>query len=311
MSFDVRLLVVGLAAFAIANLGCCALVPWLWRRRTASSIVRAEQLRHVRLFPALVSALVMTLVAASFTFFEPRVQEPVGILMILLASLAAVLFGSAVVRLIRFVLIARAARVWGKNAEAITLDGWSGPASAIDAEFPIVAVVGVWQPRLVIARTVIEHCTPEELRAILAHEQAHANRRDNLGRLLLAVTPDVISWLPLSTRIVTAWHEATEEAADENTLVLGERGRVLLASALIRVARLASGMTPVAIPTSALYRGENIERRVRRLLSPLQPVTVRWSLWQRRAGRAAFVLACVLALHGVYEIVEAAVTFLP
>src|SRR5205814_1883329 len=108
-----------------------------------------------------------TLVAASFSFFEPRGAEPVGVLMIVLASLAAVLFGGAVVSVIRFMLIARATGVWVKNAEAIELDGWSGQAFAIDAAFPIVAVVGIWRPRLVIARTVIEHCTSEELRAIL------------------------------------------------------------------------------------------------------------------------------------------------
>jgi beta-lactamase regulating signal transducer with metallopeptidase domain len=197
------------------------------------------------------------------------------------------------------------------GAKPIVLDGWTRPAFVIESTFPIVAVVGIWRPRLIIARHVLNSCSSEELRAVLAHEQGHAERRDNLGRLLMAVTPDVISWLPFSKRIALAWHEAAEEAADECADALGPRGRLLLAEALIRVARMAPSEPPVAVPASALYRGENIERRVRRLLSPLAPVTIRWSRTERRLGRAAFILGCVLALQGVYEIVEAAVTFLP
>src|SRR6185295_6121004 len=278
MSFDARFVVIALATFAFANVICCALVSWLWPRRTASPLVRAESLRHLRLLPALVAALSMTLAAVSFLFFEPRGEEHIGILMPALATLAMLLCVSGAWRLVQSLIITRrAARGWMRGAARITLDGW----------------------------------TPEELRAILAHEQGHAERRDNLGRLLIAVTPDIIAWLSLSKRMAAAWHDAAEEAADECADALGERGRVLLAEALIRVARLAPAGPPAVLPASALYRGENIERRVRRLLSPLAPMTIRWSLWQRRAGRTAFVIACVLALQGVYEIIEAAVTFLP
>ena len=312
MSFDARLVVIALATFAFANVICCTLVSWLWPRRTASPLVRAESLRHLRLLPALVAALSMALAALSFISFEPRGQEHIGTLMPALAIVAALLGASGLWRLVQSLIITRrAARDWMRGAVPITLDGWTRPAFVIESRFPIVAVVGIWRPRLLVARIVLEACTPEELRAILAHEQGHAERRDNLGRLLIAVTPDVIAWLSLSKRMAAAWHDAAEEAADECADALGERGRLLLAEALIRVARLAPAGPPAVLPASALYRGENIERRVRRLLSPLAPTEIRWSLWQRRLGRAGFVLACVLALQGVYEIVEAAVTFLP
>jgi Zn-dependent protease with chaperone function len=312
MNFDARLVVITLATFAFANLICCALVSWLWRRRTPSSLVRAESLRHLRLLPALVATLSMTMAAVSFLFFEPRGHEPIGLVMPALAGLTTVLWAGAFWRGLRVVTTTlRATRDWMADARPITLDGWSWPAFVVDSEFPIVAVVGIWRPRLIVARRVLDACTPGELRAILAHEQGHAERGDNLGRLLIAVTPDVISWVPLSNRIAAAWHDAVEDAADECADALGKRGRLLLAEALIRVARMAPSRAPAALPTSALYRGENIERRVRRLLGPREPVTIRWSRGQRRLGRAAFILACVLALEGVYEIVEAAVTFLP
>jgi len=313
MSYDIRFVVVACAAFAVANLVCCALVPWLWRRRSASSLVRAEELRHLRLLPAVVSLLFTSLTVVSFSLFEPRGHEPIGTVMIGLASIATAVAGGALVRLFYLMTSGhRAAHRLLAGAAPITVEGWPGQALVIDSAFPIVAIVGIWRPRLLIARSILTHCTPDELRAILAHEKAHVTRRDNLGRLLLAITPDVISWLPLSERIAAAWHDAAEESADESAEQLGARGRVLLAEALIRVAKLVPpGASPAAVPMSALYRGENIERRVRRLLSPIEPVVIRWSRRQRQLGRAMFVLACVLALKAVYGIVEAAVTFLP
>src|SRR4051812_6965247 len=113
MSFDSRLVVVALAAFAIANLGGCALVSWLWRRRSASSLLRAEDLRHLRLLPTLVSVLLMSLTSLSFAFFEPRGQEAIGLVMTSMASLAAFLGAGAMIRLIRYVAIGRRAeREW-------------------------------------------------------------------------------------------------------------------------------------------------------------------------------------------------------
>jgi beta-lactamase regulating signal transducer with metallopeptidase domain len=194
----------------------------------------------------------------------------------------------------------------------VTLDGWTRPAYVVTTSFPIVAVVGAFRPKLLIARSVLEQCPADELAAILAHERAHVERRDNLARLLFAVTPDLLSWLPVSKRITVAWHDAAEESADESTASLGERGRVLLAQALIRVARMVpTGSSPAIVPASALYRGENIERRVRRLLDPIEPVSIRWTRRQRRAIRATFMTSCVLALEAIHHVVEAAVTHLP
>jgi len=315
MSFDDRFIVVVLAAFAVANLAGSAVVPLLWRRRgSTAAAVSADDLRHLRLLPAVVAGLSMTLAALSFVLFEPRESEPIGLVMLALAALTGVLLFASTVRLIQLVRISRrAARTWMAGATPITLEGWSRPAFAINASFPIVAVIGVRRPNLIVARSVLAACTPDELRAIVAHETGHVDRADNTGRLLFAVTPDVLSWLPFSGRCTAAWHDASEDAADDCAASLGERGRLHLAEALIRVARLTPGgrMSPEVVPTSALYRGESIERRVRRLVTPAGPVQAPPAYWQRAAARAAFVIGCVLALKGIWEVLEAAVTFLP
>ncbi len=143
------------------------------------------------------------------------------------------------------------------------------PALAVTAPFPIVAVLGLRRPTLVIARSVLAACTPDELRAILAHEQGHIDRRDNLRRLLLAVSPDVVAWLPASDRLFAEWSSAAEEAADDDAARAGAAGRLHLASALMKVARLATGHAAADVmPASALYCGHNLDGRVRRLLEP-------------------------------------------
>jgi Zn-dependent protease with chaperone function len=91
--------------------------------------------------------------------------------------------------------------MWLRSAQPVTLAGISAPALVVESEFPVVSVVGLRRPRLVIARAVLDSCSNEELRAILAHEQGHIDRRDNLRRLLLSIAPDILNWLPVSERM--------------------------------------------------------------------------------------------------------------
>jgi hypothetical protein len=109
------------------------------------------------------------------------------------------------------------------------------------------------------------------------------------------------------------WHDAAEAVADDGATALGPEGRVDLASALLRVARLAPAGSPiVSLPASALYRGEDIADRVRRLLAPPSPpVNTRLSGWRRTAMSGGLIVGGGMALHAMHEIVEAAVSFLP
>ena len=198
------------------------------------------------------------------------------------------------------------------DAGVVTLDGLNIPTYAITSSFPIVALVGFFRPRMLVARSVLAACPEPELRAIIAHELGHLNRRDNLVRAVLALSPDVLAWLPLSHRLALAWHDAAEEAADDHAAILGEDGRLYLAEALIRVARLVPpGSSAVIVPASALYRGENLDQRVRRLLGPPAAAAVPLSAAWRAAVTTAIVASAALALHAIHELLEAAVTFLP
>ena len=314
MTFEIRLAVLVLAAFATASLATSALVPWVARRITlARPRSIATALTTVRLLPAAAGLIVSAVAGAAFLIFEERARiETTGVLLQVLAVLA-LLFTAAFAG--RWYLITRQTRRliarWLPNARPIALGAARVPAFAVASEFPIIGVIGVVRPRLIIAQSVLDACTPEELEAILAHEQAHIERRDNLWRALLMAAPDVLTWLPISDRLQSAWHAATEEAADDCAGRLGQLGRPLLAQALVKVARLAVARPePGDLPATALYRGDDIERRVRRLLMPVG-ADARPHRALRVVLTLAFTALAVASLETVHLILEAAVHGLP
>jgi Zn-dependent protease with chaperone function len=314
MTFEARIVVIGLAAFAATGLLATCLVPLVARHIvTGAAITRARRLAALRLLPSIAALVGGTLVTLSFVFFEPRRPgEEIGTVFPVLAALGLALLATAAWRAAQ---VARATRKlireWTVRPEPIALDGISIPAVAVDANFPIVAVAGVVRPRLIIARSVLGSCSQDELRAVLAHEQGHIDRRDNLRRLLITAAPDVISWLPASGRMFAAWREATEEAADDAASQTGVEGRLRLASALIKVAKLAPGPAPAAIPTSALYCGERLEGRIRRLLEPFGVTHEPAVSWRSRLTVCLGLGGSGLVLERIHAVIETAIHTLP
>lgn len=312
MTFDARLVVVVLATFAAMSLAATALVPLALRRtRGLSPDGRAAALLFARLLPVAVGTLAAMLVLAAYLRFEPRGEEPTGILIRALAALALL---SALGSAVRWVSMTwrtrRTIATWTRSARPVSLEGVGIPASVIDSPFPVVAVVGAFRPRLIVARSVLEACPAHELDAVLAHERHHVARRDNLKRAAMAAVPDLLSWLPVSTRIADGWREACEDAADDAAERAGAGGRLGLASALVRVARLAppDSLVPSG-PVSMLLAFDGLERRVRRLLAPVA-VAPR----PRRPVAPALLAgaACAFSsLGAVQRVIEIAVTHLP
>jgi beta-lactamase regulating signal transducer with metallopeptidase domain len=316
VSFASILIVVALASFTSAAALGSAVVPLAWKLRRDDTPAgrRASALLMLRLLPAALAAATAALAAAAFLRFEPRDQEEsVGVMLLVLAAGSLALMAATLVRLVRLtVRTKRALRPWIASARRVDFPGMSIPAFIIDASFPIVAVVGVVRPRLIVARSVIDACSEAELRAVVAHERAHLRRRDNARRAILQTTPDLVGWLPIARAIDLAWHDATEEAADDQAAASGDAVRLALASALVRVARLAPPEHAAAdLPASALYRGERLERRVRRLLAS-SPLPSRPS-HRARIGIAVAVgtLAALANLGVIYAVLEAAITGLP
>lgn len=269
MSFAQRFALVVLAAFfmtsILTSLAAYLAAPSVLRAVSAAAApVRARALACFRLLPAAAALAITALVLAPGYFrHEQRGEfESVGLLITLAAAGAALLLSGAAFAVAR--AIARTSslrRAWLAGARPLAGRPGGMPAFEIDAPFPLVAVIGVFQPRLVISSMVRRACTPPELDAIVEHERGHVTAGDNAMRLLLDASPDLFGWTARARGLDSAWQDAVEHRADD-----AAANRLELASALVRVARLAAAARAVALPASALYRGEGIEQRVRRLL---------------------------------------------
>jgi Zn-dependent protease with chaperone function len=321
MSRPLLILVVALAAYAMLNIAGSIAVAMAWRSRLAfwqheSPVTRARRLLWLRALVPLASiTIALGIVTPAFAIFEPeRPSEMAGPLVIVLALVASMQMAISIWIAIASALRTRAAaRTWLRNSETLAVDPPAGlPAYAIDSMAPIVALVGVFRPKLIAARTVVDVCTTGELAAIVAHERGHMHSRDNLKRWLMTCLPDTLRWTPIHHQIVAAWHDAAEDAADDAATPGDAASRVDLAALLIKIARLTPEPVWPAATVSPFVEPRGLNRRVRRLLAGEAVVAV----GATPAFTAILMLAATLTaamvmrpetLERLYGIVEAVI----
>jgi Zn-dependent protease with chaperone function len=142
----------------------------------------------------------------------------------------------------------------------------------IPARYPVAFIWGIRRTTFVVSSGLLVLLTPDEVRAVLAHEGAHHARRDNLGRLLLLICAYASLAMPLSRRILT-WYEAQAELVCDEIAARATRAPLDLASALVSIRRstVARPSRPLAdaLVTSALapHGQTGFEQRVRRLVA--------------------------------------------
>ena len=251
----------------------------------AARLTRQDQVRTprfwlcLRLLPAAVSIVVVAAVfLPSYWRYEPRdYAEGFNFTLETAALVAFALVAWAVGRgAAAWVRASNRARAWLQQAHPLTLPGTSMPAFAVEAEAPIVALVGVLRPRLFITRSVVDALTEEELAAGLAHEFGHWRAFDNLKRLAMRTAPDFLAGTTVARDLEQRWASAAEHRADrhacegENVVDRG-RARCALASAIVKVARMAPLMAATTEPISTLVDGCDIALRVRSLLDDAAP----------------------------------------
>jgi Zn-dependent protease with chaperone function len=260
--------------FAVSSAGSLAArAAWAARRRARGA--SAPCVLRFRLAPTVAAAAVaLTVVAPAFLLFEPRgsgERMPWSLGLLALGGLA--LGVSAVVRLAaELARTGRVVRAWRQTARRVALPGCPIAAFSVSTVFPVVAVAGVLRPRLFVSAALLRRLTEAELSVVVRHEMGHLRSRDNLKRLLLCASVDIMSWTRWSRQLDERWHEAAEDAADDHAARATASARLDLADALLKVARL-SGSLGLSCPASALFRGERVARRVRRLLA--NPVSAR------------------------------------
>jgi beta-lactamase regulating signal transducer with metallopeptidase domain len=153
---------------------------------------------------------------------------------------------------------------------------------------------GYWRPRVFFSVDAAAALAPDALGAVLAHEAAHARRRDPLRRLLWYACTKTLVHLPLAGWWSERAGENAELAADRVAIARAGRGavaRAMMATDTGRAGR-AEGRGGVAAMTGFDGAGE---ARVAQLLGDPRPVR-RPPAWTVLISLAALVLVVSLAM---------------
>jgi Zn-dependent protease with chaperone function len=274
-SYIARLLVLSSASFFLVQLLLSALVAWIVpaavRRASATSRPRraAQFLFALRILPTVVSTFaVVVLCVPSYLRFEPKVaEEEVGVACLIAALLGASFLAASVYRTAAAILrTSRYLRRCGGTASQL-----AGETVWIVRKDAGLALAGILHPRLLISEKALRELSAEQLAVALRHESAHRASRDNLKRLLIFLAPGMF---PRLRSLEQAWIKCAEWAADDCAAQGDPDRATALASALVCVARLQSGIGMPPLMTSLVEAGEDLSLRVHRLLQS-SPMTDR------------------------------------
>jgi len=303
-----------LSWLVVVNLIATTAVVTATRRRAVGSRPRSARFwLAMRLCPAATSmAFVLFLFVPSYWRYEPRnLGEPLDFTLLMSAAGGSVLIALGAARALgAWCAAVRRTREWGRMSRPLAVDAAGVPVFAIEVSTPMMALVGVWRPRLLVTRGVLEALTAEELRAGVAHEVGHWRARDNLKRLAMRAAPDLLFLTSAAPVLESRWASAAEHAADRGACD-DAHARCALASALVKIARLTPARSPLAEPISTLVDGGEIASRVECLLSEPDPVHSP-TPWPALAAGAVFAAATYgPILHLVHEATEFLVRGLP
>jgi Zn-dependent protease with chaperone function len=301
-----------LAALLVINACISLLASAFWRvierqTRRWSAQSRARAIFALRTLPLAGATLfVFGFLIPSYIAFEPyKTDEIVTFKLFIIAAVSALGMALAVWRAFAaWRATAALVRDWMRRAEPLIIENVRLPAYLIEHQFPVVAIVGALRPRLFIARRAYRALERDEFRAVVAHEIGHLEARDNFKRALTRACRDLLMIVPCGRALDRAWKDYAEAAADEFAVRREGRKTALdLASALIKIARLAAVDAKPTLPAGAFLIEDNagFEWRVRRLAAMSDENFARENV-STRFLNAAFWLGSLLCLLTVFAL---------
>ncbi len=210
---------------------------------------------------------------------------------------AATLSASIVVVLSATILAARRLRRRTGELQALeagTVGCDAGDVTRVESDRPFALCIGIWRPRVLLSTGLERHLAARQTEIVLAHEEAHRQRRDAL-RSWVAGLLSVGHLPPVRTRVLGALELAQEQACDEEA---GKRfgDRLAVAETLLDVERCLRSTTlpDPAIATGRAFGAGDTAARIRALVEPEVAPASRW-LW---IAGAAWCVAVALSLSG-------------
>ena len=142
---------------------------------------------------------------------------------------------------------------------------------ALAAPMPVLAspwmrepgLVGFWRPVLLVPVALLDHLTPADVDALVAHEACHLRRRDNLTSAIHMLVEALFWFHPLVWWIGARLIEERERACDEAVVASGH-DRAAYASSLLECCRL---YLQSPLPCVSGASGSNLTRRVERIMT--------------------------------------------
>ncbi len=265
-----------LAVIMIVNFAIAIFVSAAWNVLSRfvekmPSVVRGRAIFILRVLPMVAAMLLVTFfIIPAYVLYEPySTGEVVSLKLASLAVLALLGFGIALYRILRTAWLTRGLMSeWMTSATKLDVAGIDVPLYRFHHKFPVVAVVGMFRPRIFVASNVLEALDHDEFNATLAHEFGHLSSKDNLKRGILLICRDLLI-LPVGKRLESAWSDNAEEAADEFASLHTNGAAIDLASALVKIGKLVPAGSYPAMPAGAYLIDEHagdISSRIRRLL---------------------------------------------
>lgn len=246
------------ALYAV-NLMASLVVTAVWKLMKGSVAGWTASNRSNFIFALRVAPLALALfvtfgvIIPAFLLYEPDVpEETVGLKMGLLGAISVFGLAAATYRIVTsWLQTKRLIADWMTTSKPVKIEGVSMPAYKLRHPFPVIAVVGIFRPRIFVAEQVFSELYEEELVAALSHEAGHVSSFDNLKRVTMRVCRDLLVF-PLGRSLDNGWLLAAESAADEYAAVRGGSGYALnLASALVKIGRITPLEQTQRLPIAA------------------------------------------------------------
>jgi Zn-dependent protease with chaperone function len=307
LPYSLRLLCLCLASFFLVQ-AALGLVVWLAAPKairlaeTMRPRIAARLLLLLRLLPTLLAAfLVLGLGVPSYLWLEPRTaEESVSIACCVAALLGGAIWCFSITRVLHAALRSnRYARDCKRIGREICREGAAVPTSVLEVETPVLALAGVFRPRVLVSRSVLNVLSPQQLDAALRHEDAHRNSRDNLKRFVCLLAPGVFPLTHTSAALERAWARFSEWAADDEATCGDTRRSLLLAAALIGVARMGASRQASVSVTPLIAGDRDLSTRVHRLLRSGPAMLA--PFWSRNAVLGGVAIAVTAAVAGAMQ----------
>jgi beta-lactamase regulating signal transducer with metallopeptidase domain len=261
-----------LVSFALGLIATTAglLLPRLTRWFTASSV--ADMALALRLLPFAGSfAITAGVCAPSYLRFEPKnYEEAIGLPCMLVACAGAALWFESLGRAACAIQeLSQFYRHCQSRLVTRTTTG-KGDHWLIRSSSPVMACAGFLRPTLIVSDRVHGLLLPSQMELVFAHETAHACSLDNLKRLLILLTPDILPFARCLRKIEQTWEALAEQAADDCAVRGDPEAALSLAETLLLLAR--SSREPLKSPQSAnlvrsfAHNPQTLPARVERLL---------------------------------------------